>query len=59
MANGTVLNDLESTYATRLIVEEDIDFDAVFNEFVEKWNSSGGAQWTEEYNEAYKARQAE
>lgn len=59
LANGTVLNDLESTYATRLIVEEDIDFDAVFNEFVEKWNSSGGAQWTEEYNEAYKARQAE
>lgn len=59
LTNGTILNDLESTYATRLIVEKDIDFDAVFNEYIEKWNTSGGAQWTEEYNELYKAQQAE
>lgn len=58
LANGTTLNDIAKTYATRLIVEKDIDFDAVFNEYIEKWNTSGGAQWTEEYNELYKAKQA-
>lgn len=54
---GTTLKDLEKTYATRLIVEADIDFDAVFDEFVTKWNEAGGAQWTVEYNEQYKATQ--
>lgn len=58
LANGTTLSDLQQTYATRLIVEEDIDFDAVFNEYIEKWNASGGEQWTKEYNELYKAHQA-
>lgn len=57
LANATTLKDLQCTYATRLIVEADIDFDAVFDEFIEKWNTSGGAQWTEEYNELYKAQQ--
>ena len=55
MEARTTMNDLEKTYSTRLIVEKDIDFDAVFDEFIQKWNAAGGAKWTEEYNAEYQA----
>jgi putative aldouronate transport system substrate-binding protein len=51
--SGTTLDDIRKNYATRLIVEKDIDFDVLFDEYVQKWNDAGGAKWSEEYNALY------
>ena len=47
--------DLTNATFTKLIVEKDIDPKAVWDEYVAKWNSSGGAEMTAEVNAAYKA----
>lgn len=49
LSYGT-LNALEDEYFTRIIMGEDIK---LFDEFVEKWGSEGGADATEEMNEMY------
>jgi putative aldouronate transport system substrate-binding protein len=54
--SGTTLKQIISTYSTELISQKNINFDAKFNEMVEKWNSSGGADLTKEANEVYLAR---
>lgn len=51
---GTALKtDLTNSVFTKLIVEEDIDPKAVWDEYVEKWNSTGGKEMTEQVKEEY------
>jgi hypothetical protein len=50
---GTALNSLTSQYVADLIIQRNINFDAVFDEFVKTWNSSGGDKVTAEMNQLY------
>lgn len=46
--------DLTNSIFTKLIIEKDIDPKAVWEEYVEKWNATGGREMTEQVNEEYK-----
>lgn len=54
---GTILKDLVKQSEADLIITPDIDFDAKFDEYIQKWNEYGGAQWTEEMNAQYQQLQ--
>jgi len=55
LENGAVLSDIVKSSETELICSTEIkDFDAAFDEYIKKWNESGGAQWTKEMNEVYR-----
>ena len=54
MQYGAALNQLLDQYVLQLITQRDINFDAMFQELVNTWNSSGGAQITQEMNELYR-----
>ena len=54
MRYGTGLISLKTQYETELITRTDIDFDAMFKEYVDTWNAQGGAQVTQEMNELYR-----
>jgi putative aldouronate transport system substrate-binding protein len=51
--SGPALTDLKKQYETRLITEKNTNFDALFQEYVDKWNAQGGAKVTQEMNEYY------
>lgn len=51
--NIVVLRDLRESYEAKLVVSDDIDFEAVFQEYIEAWNNAGGAQWTQEMNDLH------
>jgi hypothetical protein len=53
---GAALTSLQTQYQLDLITKSDINFDTMFNEFVSRWNSSGGDQLTKEMNELYAGR---
>lgn len=55
MEFGAALSDLITMSEAKLITTGDIDFDAVFDEYVASWNTQGGAKWTEEINARYRA----
>ena len=46
--------DLTGNVFTKLIVEKDIDTRAVWDEYVQTWNTSGGAEMTAEVSAEYK-----
>ena len=50
------LNSLTSTAITSMIVDEGIDLDQAFEEFVNSWYSSGGQEWTDQLNEGYQSQ---
>ena len=50
------LNSLTSTAITSMIVDEGIDLDQAFEEFVSSWYSSGGQEWTDQLNEGYQSQ---
>ena len=51
---GTALkNDLTNSVFTKLIIEKDVDPKAVWDEYVEKWNATGGREMTEQVNAEY------
>lgn len=50
-------SSLVSSSVTSMIVDKDVDIDAAFADMVESWYASGGREWTEQMNEAYKERQ--
>lgn len=54
MDYGTALNKLVSEAKASLIVTEDVDFDAVFDQFLKNWNEQGGELWTQEMNAMYR-----
>ncbi len=54
ISNGAALNDMVLKYEAELIVSKDIDFDAVFDEYIKLWNEQGGLQWTAEMNDVYR-----
>jgi len=56
LKNGTVMSDIIRTSEVELICSKDINFDAAFDAYVAKWNSSGGKKWTEEMNAEYQAK---
>ena len=51
---GSALDSLRRQYQTELITRKDINFDAMYTEFVNTWNAQGGAQVTQEMNEMYR-----
>jgi putative aldouronate transport system substrate-binding protein len=51
--NGSALNSTANEYKLRLVTEGNINFDAVYKEFVDTWNTQGGAKVTQEMNEYY------
>ena len=48
--NKSSLDYIYTTYRAELLTNPAIDFDAVFDQFVEEWNTAGGEEWTEEIN---------
>ena len=48
------LNSLVETSITSMIMDEGIDLDSAFENFVSTWYGSGGQEWTDEINAAYK-----
>ncbi len=59
LKNGIALKkDLTNSVFTKLIVEKDIDPKAVWDEYVNTWNTSGGKEMTAQVNEEYKKLQS-
>jgi putative aldouronate transport system substrate-binding protein len=57
MEFGAALSDLINTNEAQLIITENLDFDAVFDQYIQDWNAQGGAQWTQEVNALYQQNQ--
>ena len=54
--HGSAVSQVLGQYRSQLITQPNINFDALFNEMVATWNSSGGAEITREQNERYGGR---
>lgn len=48
------LSSLVNTSITSMIMDDNIDIDKAFEDFVEEWYRSGGQEWTDELNEIHK-----
>ena len=54
----TLKVDYTTSMFTKMVVDKDIDVDAVWQEYVNTWNTTGGQEMTEAVNEEYKKLQS-
>jgi len=51
---GSTLSSLNSSAICSMIVDKGVNMDQAFTDYVNKWYSSGGREWTDELNKLYK-----